>query len=294
MINCIAHKLKTKKIVSMLFFASLAISGFSVANAQSALQKSDINTIKKDILSDPLFLSRLRDKLSASTLDDDHIRSVVRNYLIQNPEIMLEVQQALIDQQSVDAKKLSPEQVAQIINSNFDKIFKSTDDLILGNPDGDVTIVEFYDYNCGYCKRSFKEVENLIKHDKKIRFIMKDLPILGNDSVQAHLIAQVIRQKYPDKYQEFHLKMMSLEARATEESALEVAHSLGIDSKSVQTLIKTKSPAQTLILNGQIAEQLGINFTPVFIINDQMIMGSADEKTLESVVLSIRAKNNKG
>ncbi|UXM94084.1 DsbA family protein [Bartonella sp. HY329] len=262
--------------------------------AEGALQKSELAAIKKEILSDPLFLSHLRDKLSANTMDDDHIRSVVKKYLIENPEVMLEVQQALIAKQSDSAKERAPEVTAKIINSNFEKIFKSPDDIVLGNPDGDVTIVEFYDYNCGYCKRSFEEVQKLLQQDKNIRFVMKDLPILGNDSVQAHLVGQVMRQKYPEKYQEFHLKMMKLEAKASEQSALDVAKSLGANIDEIQTLISGATPAEPLINNGEIAAQLGINFTPCFVIGDQLIMGATDEDTLEAIVSEIRANAKKG
>ncbi|WP_182419383.1 DsbA family protein [Bartonella sp. HY038] len=292
--NKALKQLKLKGILSLGLIAALAFSSLSPAMAQNALQKSDLATVKKEILSDPLFLSHLRDKLSASNLDDDHIRSVVKKYLIENPEIMLEVQQALIEQQSGNAKERTPEVTAQIINSNFEQIFKSADDIVLGNPNGDVTIVEFYDYNCGYCKRSFEEVEKLLKQDKNIRFVMKDLPILGNDSVQAHLVAQVMRQKYPDKYQEFHLKMMTLDAKATEESALEVAKSLGADVTEIKSIASGAMPAETLIKNGEIAAQLGINFTPCFVIGTQMITGATDKDTLESVVSGIRAEANKG
>lgn len=287
-------QIKSKGILSLALLGSLALTSLSPVLAQNALQKSDLAAVKKEILSDPLFLSHLRDKLSASNIDDDHIRSVVKKYLIENPEIMLEVQQALMEQQSGNAKERSPEVTAQIINSNFEQIFKSPDDIVLGNPNGDVTIVEFYDYNCGYCKRSFEAVEKLLKQDKNIRFVMKDLPILGNDSVQAHLVAQVMREKYPNKYQEFHLKMMKLEAKASEESALEIANSLGADIATIKSIASGATPAQALIKNGEVAAQLGINFTPCFVIGDQMILGATDEDTLESVVSAIRAKAKKG
>lgn len=292
--NKALKQLKSKGMVSLALLGSLALTSLSPAIAQTSLQKSELAAIKKEILSDPLFLSHLRDKLSASTMDDDHIRNIVKKYLIENPEIMLEVQQALIAQQSGNAKERAPEVTSKIINSNFEQIFKSPDDIVLGNPNGDVTIVEFYDYNCGYCKRSFEEVEKLLKQDKNIRFVMKDLPILGNDSVQAHLVAQVMRQKYPEKYQDFHLKMIKLEAKATEESALEVAKTLGANIDEIKEIIGSATPAQPLINNGEIAAQLGINFTPCFVIGDQMIMGATDEDTLESVVSGIRAKANKG
>ncbi|MBR7518288.1 thioredoxin domain-containing protein, partial [Mycobacterium tuberculosis] len=85
-----------------------------------------------------------------------------------------------------------------------DKLFNSSLDAVFGNPKGDVTVVEFFDYNCGYCKRALPDMDALLKSDPKLRFVMKEFPILGPDSTKAHIVAKAFKALMPEKYLEFH------------------------------------------------------------------------------------------
>ena len=141
---------------------------------------------------------------SPDTLDRKAVETIVREYLLANPELLLEVQQAL------DAKQKEQQSIAQkaIIEGAKDKIFKSAHDGIVGNPDGKVTIVEFFDYNCGYCKRAIEDMQALTAADPDLRFVLKEFPILGPDSQKASVVSMAFHKMMPEKYGEFHNQLL--------------------------------------------------------------------------------------
>ncbi len=163
-------------------------------------------------------------------MNQQAIENVVRNYLIQNPELMLEVQSALETKQAHAAQ----EQIKQVLAANRSTLYDPKHDAVFGNPDGDVTVYEFFDYNCGYCKRALPDMEAILKTDKNVRFVMKEFPILGPDSVKAHIVAQAFKALMPEKYAEFHEVLLGTQGRATEESAVADAVKLGPMKRSVK------------------------------------------------------------
>jgi protein-disulfide isomerase len=151
---------------------------------------------------------------SAFALDakqKEEIGAFIKEYLIANPEIMLEVQEALATKQRAKQQ----EAAESAITENKKAIFNSDYDMVLGNPKGDVTIVEFYDYNCGYCKRALSDMDAIISKDKNVRFVLKELPILGPDSLAAHKVSAAFRLVAPEKYGDFHRAILGGEDRAT-------------------------------------------------------------------------------
>ncbi len=163
----------------------------------------------------------------ASALDakqKEEFGAYIREYLLANPEVMIDVQKALQEKQRLAQAEAS--EVA--VTANKDAIFNSKHDVVLGNPKGDVTIVEFYDYNCGYCKRALSDMNAILDADKNIRFVLKELPILGPDSLAAHRVSAAFRKLAPEKYAEFHRDLLGGEDRATEETAIAVAEKLGV------------------------------------------------------------------
>jgi len=228
-----------------------------------------MDAIKQSLLDDMLFLSQLRDRLSAASMDEDNVRTIVRNYLVENPELFLEIQQLLRDRQEISQNEMQQE-VADTITQHADFLFHNQDDLVLGNTAGDVTLVEFYDYNCGYCKSSYPGNLDLLEKDGNIKFVMKDYPILGEDSAQAHIVAQAFKKLMPEKYPAFHHEMMTRQTRATWESAIEQTQEESLQAPLVET--------------AKIAYQLGINFTPAYIVGSEVLRGAVDEATMMAAV----------
>jgi protein-disulfide isomerase len=225
--------------------------------------------------------------LTASALDDaekEEIGQFIREYLIQNPEILFEVQAAYEAKQQIAQR----EQARQVIAQSREAIFNSPADIVLGNPQGDVTIVEFFDYNCGYCKRAMKDMEEIIANDPNVRFVLKEFPILGEDSVAAHRVSMALKRIAPDKYEEFHLGLLGGHERATEASAMELAKALGVDENALRTTMADESITESFREAYRLADGLGISGTPSYIVGDEAVFGAVGMPTLMGKVTNLR------
>jgi Protein-disulfide isomerase len=224
----------------------------------------------------------------ALALDEDEKKEMgqfIREYLLENPEVMLEVQAAL------EAKQQSQrlEQAGQAVAANHDAIFNSQDDIALGNPDGDVTVVEFFDYNCGYCKRALADMERILATDPKVRFVLKELPILGPDSLDAHRVSNAVRLIAPEKYGEFHRALLGSTGTATEESAIEVAAALGISEADLRKSM-AENPNDQLVRDAYtLATNLGVTGTPTYIVGNEALFGAVGDDALQEKIANVRA-----
>ena len=224
----------------------------------------------------------------ALALDEDEKKEMgqfIREYLLENPEVMLEVQAAL------EAKQQSQrlEQAGQAVAANHDAIFNSQDDIALGNPDGDVTVVEFFDYNCGYCKRALADMEKVLATDPKVRFVLKELPILGPDSLDAHRVSNAVRLIAPEKYGEFHRALLGSTGTATEESAIEVAAALGISEADLRKSM-AENPNDELVRDAYtLATNLGVTGTPTYIVGNEALFGAVGDDALQEKIANVRA-----
>ncbi|MGG7518022.1 DsbA family protein [Allorhizobium undicola] len=209
----------------------------------------------------------------------------IKEYLIANPEIMLDVQDALQKKQEAARAAMANQAVA----SAKDEIFNAKTDISLGNPKGDVTIVEFFDYNCGYCRHALSDMNQILKDDKNVRFVLKEFPILGPESVAAHRVSAALKQIAPEKYPEFHQTLMSGGTRATEESAMEVATSLGLSEDELRKVMKASPNDATVKQTYQLAQNLGINGTPAYVIGTEVISGAIGADELEAKLKNMRS-----
>jgi protein-disulfide isomerase len=198
------------------------------------------------------------------------VENIVRDYLLANPELLVEVQKAL------DAKQKEEQRVAQlgVIKDNKDKIFTSPHDGIVGNPNGKTTIVEFFDYNCGYCKRAVEDMNALTAADPELRFVLKEFPILGPDSQKASVVSMAFHMMMPEKYAEFHSQLLGGHGRAGEAQAIKIAVSLGADEAKLRE--KMKDPAITALFDEtyDLANKLAITGTPSYIVGDEVVFGA--------------------
>ena len=224
----------------------------------------------------------------AAALDDQQKKEMgdfIREYLVENPEIMLEVQSALEAKQQAQRTT----QASQAVAANHDAIFSSDNDVALGNPDGDVTIVEFFDYNCGYCKRALADMEQVVEKDPNVRFVLKEFPILGQDSLDAHRVSNAVRLLAPEKYKEFHRTLLSSTGMATEQSAIDLATSLGLDEAEIRKSM-ADSPNDNLVREAyQLATNLGITGTPTYIVGNEALFGAVGQAAIEEKVANVRA-----
>jgi len=208
----------------------------------------------------------------------------VREYLIANPEVLLEVQQAYEKKQY--ESRLS--QAGAGIAENKDAIFSDKNDIVLGNQNGDVTVVEFFDYNCGYCKHALEDMDAILKDDKNIRFVLKEFPILGPESVAAHQVANAVRLTAPEKYPEFHRALLGGETRATEQTAIDVATSLGLDEAKIRQSMKDHPNDNNVKATYRLANALGITGTPYYVVGDEALIGAQGADAIEEKIANIR------
>lgn len=234
----------------------------------------------------PETVAAVQQPSAPQALDKTAVEQIVRNYLIEHPEVMIEVQNALETKQASAAKS----RVQDVIASSGDELLASPHDAVFGNPNGDVTIVEFFDYNCGYCKRALPDMEAILKNDPNVRFVMKEFPILGPDSIRAHVVAQAFKSLHPDKYRELHIALMSSPERSTEASVIAAAVKLGADEAQLRE--KIKDPAITTSFQGayKLANELDITGTPSYVIGNDLVPGAIGLEGLVERIAAARAK----
>ena len=226
--------------------------------------------------------------LPALALDDvqkKEFGDFIKEYLVENPEILIDVQEAL-------QKKQAAQQQAKaeaVITDNEKTIFSSPYDIALGNPKGDVTIVEFFDYNCGYCKRALPDMDAILKDDKNVRFVLKELPILGPDSLAAHKVSAAVRDLAPEKYGAFHRALLGGEGRATEESAIAIASGMGISEADIRKTMADKPHDDAVRQAYSLANDLGITGTPSYVVGQEMVFGAVGEEDLREKIANVRA-----
>lgn len=213
------------------------------------------------------------------------LTQLVREVLVSNPEILIEAMNALETKQQAEAGKAAK---AAIV-ANRKAIYEDGVSYVAGNPKGDVTIVEFFDYRCGYCKQVQPSLMTLLKEDSKVRLVLKELPVLGPESVLAARVAvAALEQGKGAKYLALHNAMMEFRGQLTEAEVFRMAGQAGLDIARLKTDMATPKTEQILRANLALADTLGIQGTPGFVIGDQLVPGAIPLDTLRQLVKEAR------
>jgi protein-disulfide isomerase len=218
----------------------------------------------------------------ANGLDEARIKELVLESIRENPEIVMEAI-AILEQRQAEAQA---DAQSKVLSSQRNVLERDPNAPILGNPDGDVTVVEFFDYNCPYCKRAMSEVKNLIDGDTGVRLVFREWPILGEGSVFAAKAALAARNQ--GKYEEFHWAMMSAKGQAAEASVLRVAKEVGLDIDRLRRDMETPEVDEHIATSMRLTQSLGFNGTPSFVIGDALVPGFVEQSKLEEFVSAAR------
>jgi protein-disulfide isomerase len=216
------------------------------------------------------------------------VEEVIREYLLAHPELLLEVMDKL--QQQEDEARASQAKAA--IAQNRQELNSDGYSYDAGNPKGDVTVIEFFDYNCGYCKRMRPDLVKLLEEDKNVRLVLKEFPVL-TDRTPGSLVAAragVAAVAQGDKYWAFHNKLLSNDGVVTEARVFEIAASVGLDVERLKRDMNDPSIQQRIDRNHKMAETLRIDGTPSFVIGDVMSPGAMNLDELKSLVAKAREK----
>ena len=208
---------------------------------------------------------------------------IIRDYLLENPAIIREAMQLLQQREEAEKQALA----ARAVKERQDELLRDASSPVGGNPDGDITIVEFFDYNCGYCKRVVPSVAETLANDPNVRVVYKELAILGQESVFAARAALAARRQ--GKYLAFHEALMTAE-RADDQAVVALSKRLGLDQAKLLEDMRDPEITKILESNYQLANALGINGTPAFVIGERMIPGAMDAAGLAEIIAQERAK----
>lgn len=212
----------------------------------------------------------------------DEVRGLVREYILENPEIITEAI-TLLQLRQEEAKL---EEQSTTIIAYEAEIINPPEGTIIGDPDGDVTVVEFFDYNCGYCKSVLPAVMNKLRTDRHVRLVLKEFPILGPTSVMASKAALASRKQ--GKYSDFHQALMAHKGGFTNSTILSIAQSVGLDSTLLKTDMDDPEIEQIIETNRALARELQISGTPAFIIGTTVIPGAISEERLTELIENAR------
>jgi protein-disulfide isomerase len=223
---------------------------------------------------------------SISDAQRGDIEKIIREYLIAHPEVLQDAMAEL--EKKTAADEAAKNQAA--IKDNAETIFNSTRQVVTGNPQGDVTFVEFFDYNCGYCKRAMDDMFSLIKNDPNLKVVLKEFPVLGPGSVEAARVAVAVRMqdKTGKKYIEFHQKLLGGRGQADKARALAAAKETGFDVARIEKDLASDEVRQTIEENLKIAEKLGLNGTPSYIIGTNVVVGAVGLDKLKENINTAR------
>lgn len=211
----------------------------------------------------------------------------VREYLMANPEVLVESINVLEERRAAS----EVENDLTLVAANRDAIFNDGHSWVGGNPDGDVTVVEFLDYRCSYCKRFNDQIHGTIESDGNIRFIVKEFPILGPDSETASRFAVAVHQIAGDEaYLKAHHALMNLRGAPSPEALSQIAAEIGVDAGEITNTMNTESVSAVLRDNRQLAERMGIMGTPTFVVGDTLLRGMPGDG-LEPAVAAARGGN---
>lgn len=213
------------------------------------------------------------------------IEALIRDYLLKNPEL---IQESLVE---LERRQKDAEQSARlrVIKDPNGPLLASKHNVVVGNPKGDVTIVEFFDYNCGFCKRGLADMEKLVKEDPNIRIIAKDFPILSAGSREAAAVALAVKQQVkPATFWNFHVKLMSVRGPVGQTQAMDVAKEVGADLGRILQDMEKPEVAAAIEETRALADSLGLTGTPSYVIGDEVVVGAVGYDKLKQRIDSIR------
>ncbi len=212
------------------------------------------------------------------------IEEIVHDYLVQHPEVIEEAIKTLQQRQQAAADA----QQRAAVEAHAKEVFAAPDHVVLGNPKGNVTFVEFFDYNCGYCKHAMSDMLTLMKTDPNLKVLLKEYPVLGQGSVEAAKVAVAVRMQAPKRYLEFHTKLLGGRGHADEARALAVAKSMGLDMARIRKDMNSADAKKMINTDYAVGQALGLNGTPSYVIGDNVVVGAVGLAELKQKISQAR------
>ena len=221
-----------------------------------------------------------------TTAERDAFRAEVRAYLLEHPEILIEAMNELEARDQIAAAERDKAMLAEY----DDQIFNDPASWVGGNPDGDITVVEFIDYRCGYCRKAWQEVDQLVEGDGNIRFVLKEFPILGEASVLSSRFAIAVLQLHGnDAYRAAHDALLSMRADPSPEALARLAEDMGLDPQPIADRMNSAEVTKVIEDNHRLAQTMEISGTPTFVVGGTMVRGYVPLDAMQDIVAEQRA-----
>jgi len=221
---------------------------------------------------------------SADAAERARIKEIVREVLKENPELVLDAIQVLEARERDEANN----KAAQVLGQHRDQLEHAAGDPIGGNPKGDVTLVEFFDYKCPYCKQVNEQLFETVKQDGRVRVVFKELPILGRESLIASHAALASMSQGLDKYVAFHRALLAERGPLDEANVMRIAGTVGLDVAKLKTDMTKSTVDERIKRNLELAHELDIRGTPAFVIGDELIPGAVDAAAMKAAIAKAR------
>jgi protein-disulfide isomerase len=273
---------------------AILISGAIVAALVLAPSMSDAQTVRDEIE------GIVKDYLATHP---EEVGQIVKDYLVKHPEAVGEIMVGVLKHRPIaktnaengaatSGGSAKPADRSEAVAANAPALFSSPHQVTLGNPNGDVTLVEFFDYSCGFCKRALPDMLTLIKDDPNLKVVLKELPILGPGSVEAARIAIAVRMQDPEgqKYLAFHQELLGSPGHAGKDRALEAAKDQGLDLAQLERDVGSDEVGATISEDGKLAAALGIRGTPGYVVGDKVVIGAVGIAALKEKIAAARGR----
>lgn len=220
-----------------------------------------------------------------SDAEREAFRAEIREYLLENPEVIMEAV-AVLEQR--EAAQQAEADLA-LVAANEEALFEDTHSWVGGNPDGDITLVEFIDYRCGFCRRAHPEIENLLETDGNIRLIVKEFPILGEDSVTASRFAIAVKQLAGNEdYKAVHDALIALPGEVSEPALRRLSDAFGLPTENILAHMESDDVTEVIASNHALAQRLRISGTPTFVMQTQMLRGFVPADDMLAIAADLR------
>jgi len=274
--------MKIRAAAALAFLIAIAAGAFSAASAPGT--SDTMPAMTAPMAPTPPMATPVPGRNALSDDQQSQVEAIIRNYLIAHPEIVRDA----IDELQRREDAATQAQQTDMIKQSAATLFDSKREVVLGNPKGDVTLVEFFDYRCPYCKQIEPSLDALIKEDGKLRVVYKEFPILGPPSVFASRAAIAARKQ--GKYDAFHSRMMAFKGAIDSDAVLKVATAAGLDLDRLKTDMAAPEIDKIIQRNYALAEALAIDGTPGLIVGDDLAVGAVDLDTLRKMIAAARKK----
>lgn len=221
----------------------------------------------------------------ATTYTRAQLETIIRETLMKDPQIILDA----VEQMQLRQQAEKEDQARQVIQAYSTSLLKDKESPVAGNEKADITIVEFFDYNCGYCKRSLPNVMKMLKDDPNVKFVFKEYPVLAPSSEEAARASLAMYYLEPDRYFDFHAALFQLGGKFDEKNLLGVAEGMGADPAEFKKMMQSDRVTKHIEDTRELATKMGAQGVPVFIIGEEMFPGAISYEAMQRQVEILRA-----